>query len=427
MLINNKKILVISHNSLSYENANGRSILNLLDYSDSNLISNISLFSNTSTYINDENHLDLSEYKIIFNQLSINKVYLKNIRGRKEYFKKSSFIDIFRKIAKNKTIKNLIRYNVWKKYSYITNTVFKFIEKIEPDILLYQPGDFYALNQLVNEIVDNYHMPIILYITEDYFLKGKKYFKPFGYGWEKYKKSFIKLFTQRVFTIYANEKLKIDYSKKLNVKNKIIYISSDIISEDLINSKINLSNEYSKSKVGYFGNLGLDRFKSILKFSNYLQVEYPQFIIYVYSACKDKKIIKKLKRKKNIKFCGFVNYNELKKLMISFDFLLLAEAEEGKYIKNLKYAFSTKIADYLALNKIILSIGSKDIAIINYLVKNNSTIHFDSLKEINLTEKINYKYYENLLKNSTNLYKLNHNKLINQKKFNEIISEMLTI
>lgn len=82
----------------------------------------------------------------------------------------------------------------------------------------------------------------------------------------------------------------------------------------------------------------------------------------------------------NVKYHGFVPYNEIAKVMSKATVLIRCENEEN--LENLRYAFSTKIADSLACGRPFFVYASDDFPFVKYLVKNDVAHIARNKKEI---------------------------------------------
>lgn len=412
-------VLVVSHNSLDYGNANGRSILNLIDFMDNQNVSHISLFPNTSTYV-VKNHLCLNETNILFKRIANTK----NDSHRDGLGKKNRQISKIKNIVyhflRKKTIKNIIRAVLWMRKKYIFKMIDSFVLDNKPNIIIYQVGDFFGLNEVVIHISELTNSHLILYFTEDYYLKGTQYFRPFGFGWKKYSSSFERLMCMCEYSIFSNNSLQTDFLRKFDVRSDVIYISSDYP----FSSNYTFKTNFNDLTIGYFGNLGLNRHKSILKVAKYFEEKYPNFVIDIFSSCTDRKLIRELKSKSNIRYNGYIEYNKLHNQMLKCDFLLLAEDTTKRNMKNLKYAFTTKIADYLSTGIPIISIGNKDIEIIKYVTNNQISLHFDYLSKINLLSADSIEIYTKLNKTAYNVFDSNHSKEKSQEKVKLILKSL---
>ena len=142
----------------------------------------------------------------------------------------------------------------------------------------------------------------------------------------------------------------------------------------------------------------------------------------IYGAFKSEQSKNRLCSNPNVTYHGFVNYDQIPQLMSNASMLL--HCENSKRLLNLKYAFSTKIADSLSSGKPFLVYATKEYPFVQYLL-NNECAHvagnYEELKMV-LKECIeNKKYLYGFVDNAKAVAYKNHNKERNCQKVNEII------
>lgn len=162
--------------------------------------------------------------------------------------------------------------------------------------------------------------------------------------------------------IYATEDLKVLYEEKIGLKNGgVSYFKSSLKKAEKVNKN------YSIKNVLYGGNLYDDRAKSLFEVAQYLE-KFPDVKINVYGSASEG-ILKQIKTFKNINYCGKVSYEEIVNKIYDSDMLLHVEGFSSYFIKDCKYAFSTKIADYFMTNLPFFVYGSEEVSGVNFCKK----------------------------------------------------------
>lgn len=121
---------------------------------------------------------------------------------------------------------------------------------------------------------------------------------------------------------------------------------------------------------------------------------------------------------------GFIEKEKIGEIQRDADVVVFVEALEGKDSKAARLSFSTKITDYLANGKCILAIGKKDIAPIDYFIKNDSAIVATSVSELKSHVRdiiSNDGLIEEYSKKAFDCAKRNHDKDSMNKRFIETI------
>ena len=131
------------------------------------------------------------------------------------------------------------------------------------------------------------------------------------------------------------------------------------------------------------------------------------------------KYLETIKNHNAIEYRGVVPYSIIQKELVEASFLLDVEGFSEYSKLDYKHSFSTKIADYLMLGIPIICYGSKEIAGVDYLLKNNED--FTIISDDSLSEK--------LTKILTHQVAYNYNKLkiCNEFSITEVRKRILDI
>ena len=375
------KILVISNNLLSENNANGKFVYNYLRAFSVNELCNF--------YIsNDE--VTTSDIRNVFNVTNEEALTaFKKIGFIKERSKNSqSNVSDGSKTIKKSAFKHLIRFIVWntgfwKKYGFN-----EWIKEQKPTHIFSIMGDNPYLLKVAIKLSNKLKVPHFFLVGEDYPLKEYDYIKG------TFKSNFIyKLFHNLLFK----------YSKKLlNKSKKVIFNSNDIMEAYL--SKIEIEKtkteviyplsmviKYDRSdeKDGflYAGNLSNNRVLALQSFASKIEQMGIKSNLYICGKA-DKEVLKIIGNSKNIVYLGCFSNTELSDIIGNFKVLIHAEYGSKYNVLNLKYAFSTKLTEMICSNKRFAIYAPAGIAESNYFLKNMpSNI---ATTEFNLEKVIHY-------------------------------------
>lgn len=205
------------------------------------------------------------------------------------------------------------------------------------------------------------NIDLITFTGEDYPLKDYNYisFKKsclFNKFQRRFRKENKKTYLYSKTNLFANEELKELYCSKLSISGEVSYFKSVL---EKSNRKIN-----KITKILYAGNLYNERAKSLCEIANHLQ-EISDAKIIVYGSCSEE-VENDLKNIKNIVYKGVVDYKTVLSEIYDSDLLLHIEGFSKDYVNDCKYAFSTKISDYLLTGLPIFVYGSKEISGIRF-------------------------------------------------------------
>lgn len=254
-------------------------------------------------------------------------------------------------------------------------------------------------------------IPLFTITSEDYPLKTYNYIskKPsffFRIFQKSLRKWCLKVYKQSALNIYSNEELKNLYETQTkSLKSEVVFFGSDFVTADL---KIN----NSKKVILYGGNLYRDRLESILELAKYLE-KRDDVVIKLFGSV-EKGLESKVAELKNVVYGGLITYFDLLNEINRADFLLHVEGFSQKYISDCKYAFSTKIADYIMSGKPLIIYGPKEISGIKFCLK--------FLKEFTITNKNELNKIENILSGNHEISSLIRNMFSLEKVSSEIYS-----
>lgn len=320
--------------------------------------------------------------------------------------------------SRKNSFKKLLRKILWKKKYWCTDKLRSWLEDFKPEcVFIAFSSDFFIL-EIALFVADYFNIPIMACIGDDYYFNKKKTFSPFYRIYKnKYRRIVDKVFSHKCSAIYISNKIRNKYNSYFKINGDTVYLPSDIIRKEF--KEINTD----KPLITYCGNIRTGRNESLLDIANALQRINSDYHIQVYSAEKDKKFIKPMLSNKGIEYKGFVPYNMVKKLFEQSDITIIVESFKQKYIDTVRYSLSTKAADSISSGCNILTYGSSDCGVVEYML--NSKCSAVCLAKENLIDCLNkflfdVNFQKELYENGENILNTNHNKNESNKK-----SEML--
>ena len=124
----------------------------------------------------------------------------------------------------------------------------------------------------------------------------------------------------------------------------------------------------------YGGNLGIGRHKALIEIGEALQYIDENLRIDVYGKSDDQGVIDELNSSKGVNYVGMIPYQELQKKTKEARLLVHVESTKPYYLRDIKYGFSTKIADSLASGIPFFVYASDELTSVQYLKDNNCAI-----------------------------------------------------
>ncbi len=416
------RVLVISHTSFTKENSMGNTLASYFNQYPSDKVSQL--------YIKEMQPnipVCFSYYKITDSELfrKILKPFKTKVGSaiKLEETKMVSGVGVTAQKQsigglKHRDLALLLRNLLWSTKLWNTKEFKKWVKDFAPQVILVQPGDFAYLIKMATKLSKELGIPLVIHQSEAYYLKGyeKKtlIYRLYRYN---YKKIYEKMMARASECIYLCEALERDYKKFFKNIGYTIMKATDI--------KPDFEHKFCKEspKFIYAGNLGepVGRCEPLLEMGK--AVKKLGFKIDVYTASTGEHM-NELTIDNGIELHPAISYDELGEKIAKSDFIVHIENQSDWHKKDLKYAFSTKIADMLASGRCSLVYGSTEIASIDYFKQHSlgcvieeKTELCEKIKEIIENDELREMYIKNAITQAAEY----HNAEKNAIKTNEII------
>lgn len=419
----NPRLLVISNNSLSNNNSNGRTL--------SGFLYGRSKASIAQIYISGE--IPQSEVCDRFFRITDNDVikgfkHRKNVGNEVQNSQESilnSSSDSGKKVKKT-VFTIMARDFIWNTGIWYSEKLKNWIDDFKPQAILFFAGESTLTFNMTLKISKVYNLPIIVFNSEGYYFNDKNYLKRskasavlYPIFHRRFVKAFNRLMERTKFIIHANNKLKNDYDACFDVPSVALYTSTNI-------QRKSFKPISEKPRISYLGNLGVDRHISLCELAEALQSINKSYKIDVYGKPPYEDIKKALEDCEGINYKGVVPYEEVVKIMHESDLLVHTENFSEFTVRDLKYAFTTKIADSLACGTCFFVYAPAELACAEYLkditcvVSDKSELK-EKLADLLENENLQRKY----ILNSLQVAEANHRTDKNCKKFEEIVKKVI--
>lgn len=423
-MIEEPRILIVSNNPFSNTQNNGKTLDSFFQSFNPENVSQLYFTSEIPSGISGNNFFNITDKDIILSLKNrgykcgkevykLNKNKLKIERIKTSTLKKSNLIRIIREV-------------IWKTKKWKTPEFDSWLNKIQPEIIFFCAGDSGFAYDIVNYIQKKFNSKLAVYITDDYILPRKNlnvfWWIRRRYIFSKMKKC-IKS-SNLFFTI--SEKMQKEYKYLFKKESCLIINMTDKLKDDEC-SKVNIN---KTREIIYAGGLHFNRDKSLelliknLKKFNEKQSYNKKYILKIFST---QELSETEKNKFNVKntslFCGGVDKEELKKILNNASIVVHVESFDKKSIESTRLSISTKIPEYLSLEKPILAIGPKEIASMEYL----KDVSYCIYEEKNFLEKLtnfleNEELQNELSKKSYEKFLNFHQKEETLKRFKKILT-----
>ncbi len=425
------RILIVSNNCLSKSDSNGRTLGNFVSAWPKKKVAQFCIHDQDKDWDVCDNYYVISDAQAVKSF-----VFGKKYDGRKTVRKKevaiSSSPTLKKGIARTLT-SMLIRDIVWKSLRWKKEKFDSWVNEFDPEVVVLQAGDLPAFYDIAVKIAKDKKIPLVIYNSEEYYFKDYCYFgEDASFKWlyplfhSKLKKSVKNALQYAAGSIYISDYLKELYDTEFEKKS--ITIMTSATDESGMGNKKSLSD--GQGTIVYGGNLGIGRYKALIEIGEALQHIDENLRIDVYGKSNDQGIIDELSSSKGVNYVGMIPYQELQKKTKEARLLVHVESTKPYYLRDIKYGFSTKIADSLASGVPFFIYASDELTSVQYLKDNNCAIIatdreqlVEQLEIALFDEDIREESVENALKIATK----NHSMRENKNKFYEFIVESLEL
>ena len=367
----NMKVLIVSHNPITDYNSMGRTMLSLFESFSQRDICQFFIYPTLPNI-----QKCCSYYRITDKEVMRSFIKRKDV-GRKISQEEITYKNTLyenrseQKLYKNKTshreIKLMARSLFWK-YGGWNNEAFRqWLKEEKPDIIFASAGASAFFYDVIVKISEIEKIPIVTYVCDDFYYSTQplknKWIERKYYG--KLREKIKRLLNTSAEVVTICDDLAIDYNREFGCKATTIYTGASIPF-----AKQPVYNE--SNRISYFGNLQLNRNKSLAQIGKSLDSINEKFntsyVLNIYTGDLEKEFLSVFDGIKSIHINEFVNSEEMFRLMQKSVMLVHTESFYEDDIERVRYSISTKIADSLASGICLFAYASEKTASMKHLL-----------------------------------------------------------
>lgn len=415
-----KRVLILANHCLSESNANGRTLSNLLVGYPKALLAQFCLQSDAPDFSR------CAQYFAVSDRDALNALRkLQRVGRRLEPQKADGSIPAAGTGSARNALTMLLREIVWRSGAWKRGGFRRFVEEFQPEVLLLQAGDCAFMFRIARTLAKKYQIPLVIYNSEGYYFKNYDYFRANGLAHRCYgifRRMFCREFrrTMRVasFAVYSCEELNNAYAREFSCPAQVIYTATQMKPSDMPQSQ--------KLSAVYLGNLSVGRDESLIDIAQALKKFNADAFLDIYGKPPSAESEARLRACAGIRLHGFVPYAEVCRIMAAAPLLVHAENFSDFYREDLKFAFSTKLADCLASGRPFLLYAPRETAAVKYMQKMQCAYVATSREEL---EDILRQLYEQpqtgrrYLTRASEVVRQNHDAESNAARFQRILNQ----
>lgn len=381
------KILLFSHNGFSDENANGITMKGLLSAWSNDKKAEFYCdieppdFSAANDYFRVTDMQMLTAFigkkaKHIFHDNTENTNTVSTQATVEQRDAHASRIPSWLKKRKYNFGLKWFREFLWEISPWGHKALKQWIDSISPAVVVYMVGESIFMDRLVLRTIRRTSAKLVLYNGEAYRIIDLN--KRKGIERAYYRK------VERLYQILnRNASLVIFNCEPLMAGYSAIYhpSSKQIVAYNSASCTCSAYRAHSPLVISYFGNLGVGRADSLIQVADVLYDIDRDLVINIYGNATNANK-EKFEQHANIRYHGFVPPQSLQNILEGSDILIHVESFDKEIFSKLRYAFSTKLAQYLCAGRPLLCYAPKDCASAEYLKQENGAVVATNVSEL---------------------------------------------
>lgn len=270
---------------------------------------------------------------------------------------------------KHTPLTHLLRGLLWRKRFWCTDKLNQWLDDFNPECVFLAFSDDYFIPEIALYVAKRYNIPIVSCIGDDYYFNKHFSLDPLYQLYkESYKALVRKIFKHPGSAIYISDKIRDKYNSEFGLNGETVYLTSTVHRKEFKKFDV------EQPLITYFGNIRMGRNHSLCDIADALLEIDPNYQLEVYSNEADEAVYSIFKSHKNIVYGGSIPYKLVQEKMHASDVTVIVEGFKKKDIELSRYSLSTKAADALASGVAILTYGSQECGIVEYMQSTGASV-----------------------------------------------------
>ena len=423
-MANYPKVLVVSNNSFSRNNSNGRTLGVLFGEWPKSKLAQFCISTTEPDYDICDNYYVVTDKNAFQSFIHFRKAKGQKIENCINTAANTRIIST--KPTFKTATKALIRQLIWSN-RWNSTQFWQWVDEFHPDVVLVMYSDSSFILQIAQKVSEKKNIPLVMYNTEGFyffehdFMQESNVFDRLNYYiyHKLHRHEVRKLMSHTTLSIHLNGKLKKDFLHEFGGRHEVIYNSSSM--------EYRAYKAPAIPKFNYLGNFGFDRVSSLVEIADVLHEINPDYKLHIYGKIPTIEIEEKFNSNPNIILEGFIRYDKVQEIMYGSTILFHAESFSPIYEENLRYGFTTKIADSLMSGVPFLMYSLPSVAGADYLMETGAGWYASNKQELKscIVEILNNaEKRTTILKKAKEISFQNHSDVKNREKFQTLLSRL---
>ena len=361
------RVLIVSNNPLSTTENNGKTLASLFNAYDAQQIGQLYFQSDLPT-VNIHSYFRITDSdtakrvflprnsvgRIVHPVTSLSKVSSYNPTSR---LKKSSFLRYIREMLWLPVLNN--------------SELLRWSDSVRPQIVFFLAGDSLFAYKIVELLCSRYSIPRVVYVTDDYISKTKSISPFFWIRRHDIEQALRIAANKSILFLTISDKMRRVFKNLFDVDSCIF--RNEMVSMTRQTGEALIRREDEPVVLVYAGGLHYNRWNVLAQLAHAIQASNNicQTKLHLNIYCTQKvnnRVVRALNIPSASSYLGSVTRSELEKIYVDCQVLVHVEAFDKRSRDAVALSFSTKITEYLALNRCILAVGPSEVASIEYLM-----------------------------------------------------------
>ena len=369
------KTLIISANALSTQTNNGKMVASFFKSYPTENLAQIFTWPEYPDSAVCENYYRITDQEML-------RSWLGTVPGkqveRRPAQQDGQMPGIFRKSFKNWPVMRLIRDVVWTNPRWKTADLVRWLDDFSPEIVFFLGLNNPAMYRMAEWVSERYRAPVIVYITDDYFLPRRSFSPCFHIRRQWLETSMRRLLHREHTALLTINRYMAEAYRDFFGKEGVEIFNAVPVPENVSVKEAEDGPVY----VSYIGNLLNDRTSTLQAFCRLLD-GYPRkdafrFQIFTRETFSQKQL-KRLTLPPWVEHCGALDAEGVSRQLQRSDVLMHMESFHYQNRRDTLLSLSTKLMEYLAAARPVLMIGPPEVGSSRFLKEETTNIVVDSL------------------------------------------------